>query len=48
MSPYEAHARATMNWTGGDLKKENKAMYALSKARILSLGYGADGRNLLA
>jgi len=41
MSPYEAHARATMNWTGGDLKKENKAIYALSKARILSLGYGA-------
>lgn len=39
-SPYEAHARATMNWTGGELKKENKELYALAKARVLGLGYG--------
>lgn len=39
-SPYEAHARATMNWTGGELKKENKDLYALAKARVLGLGYG--------
>jgi len=39
-SPYEAHARATMGWTGGMLKKENKDLYALAKARVLGLGYG--------
>lgn len=38
-SPYEAHARATMGWTGGELKKENKGLYALAKARVLGLGY---------
>lgn len=38
-SPYEAHARATMGWKGGELKKENKALYALAKARVLGLGY---------
>lgn len=40
MSVYEAHARATMGWTGGSLKKEDAAKYALAKARVLSLGYG--------
>lgn len=39
-SPYEAHARATMGWTGGDLKKENNPRYKLAKARVLGLGYG--------
>lgn len=38
--PYEAHARATMGWTGGEMKKENKELYALAKARVLGLGYG--------
>lgn len=41
MSPYEVHARASMSWTGGDLKKEDKRGYALAKARVLALGYGA-------
>lgn len=41
MGPYEAHARASMGWTGGNLKKENPQMYALAKARVLALGYGA-------
>lgn len=41
MSPYEAHARLYMGWTGGNLKKENKKLYALAKARVLALGYGA-------
>lgn len=41
MSPYEAHARASMGWTGGNLKKENSQVYALAKARVLALGYGA-------
>jgi len=38
-SVYEAHARSTMGWTGGDLKKENKEVYAFAKARCLGLGY---------
>ena len=38
-SPYQAHAISTMNWTGGDLKKENKGLYALAKARVLGLGF---------
>lgn len=41
MSPYEAHARSSMNWTGGNLKKEDPKLYALAKARVLALGYGA-------
>ncbi|MBP7831072.1 MAG: hypothetical protein KA248_14270 [Kiritimatiellae bacterium] len=39
-SPYEAHARATMGWTGGPLKQEDKQLYALAKCRVLALGYG--------
>lgn len=38
---YEAHARASMGWTGGKLKAEDKELYALAKARVLALGYGA-------
>lgn len=38
-SPYEAHARATMGWTGGELKTENKTLYSLAKARELGLGF---------
>ena len=41
MSPYEAHARASMGWAGGSLKKESPQVYALAKARVLALGYGA-------
>jgi DNA polymerase len=37
---YEAHARESMGWTGGPLKKENEKLYALAKARVLGLGYG--------
>ena len=37
---YEAHARSTMGWTGGNLKKENAELYSLAKARVLGLGYG--------
>lgn len=40
-SVYEAHARLTLGWDGGVLKKENPAMYALAKARVLGLGYGS-------
>lgn len=38
---YEVHARKTMGWNGGKLKAEDPAKYALAKARVLSLGYGA-------
>lgn len=41
MSPYEAHARLTMDWTGGELKKEDPQLYMLAKVRVLALNYGA-------
>lgn len=41
ISVYEAHARATMGWRGGELKHENPDLYRLAKARVLGLGYGA-------
>jgi DNA polymerase I-like protein with 3'-5' exonuclease and polymerase domains len=44
MSIYEAHARDTMGWTGGDLKKENPALYKAAKARVLGLGYGCGAK----
>ena len=33
MSPYEAHARQTMGWTGGKLKDEDPELYLLAKVR---------------
>lgn len=41
LHPYEAHARTSMGWTGGPLKKGDPQLYALSKGRILALNYGA-------
>ena len=41
MSPYEAHARLTMGWTGGKLKDEDPGLYMLAKVRVLQLGYGS-------
>lgn len=41
VSPYEAHARQTMGWTGGILKKEDPELYTLAKVRVLQLGYGS-------
>jgi len=44
--PYEAHARLTMNWTGGDLAeagktdKNAKRLRDTSKGRVLAGGYG--------
>lgn len=46
-SPYQAHAMTTMGWTGGELKKEDPRKYALAKARLLSLGYGAAFEKLI-
>mgnify|MGYP003335641913 CR=1 FL=1 len=46
-SPYEAHARATMDWKGGDLKKSDKDLYALAKARVLGLGYGCGWQKFI-
>lgn len=47
ISPYQAHAEATMGWTEGDMKKLIAAgrkdvadIYALAKARVLGLGFG--------
>lgn len=46
-SPYEAHARRTMNWTGGELKHADKYLYALAKARVLGLGYGCGWKKFI-
>lgn len=46
-SPYQAHAMTTMGWKGGNLKDEDDKLYALAKARLLSLGYGAGWEKLL-
>jgi DNA polymerase len=43
VSVYEAHAIRTLKWVSGDLKKLNPSLYALAKARVLALGYGAGG-----
>ena len=49
MSPYEAHCRATMGFSGAVLDKKDP-MYRLAKARVLALGYGAGWRkfNIMA
>lgn len=47
-SPYEAHARTTMKWLAGELKKENPAIYALAKARVLGLGYQCAWEKFIA
>jgi hypothetical protein len=47
MSPYEAHSRTTMGWTGGNLKKENPDLYNLAKIRVLALGFGAGWRKFI-
>jgi hypothetical protein len=47
MSPYEAHARSSMGYEGGPMKKVMKedldvaGQYQLAKARVLALGYNA-------
>lgn len=40
VSIYEVHARASMDWTGGVLKKEDPLIYLLAKCRVLGLGFG--------
>lgn len=37
---YQAYAKAAGTYSGSDLKKENAALYQLSKAQCLGLGYG--------
>ena len=48
MAIYEVHARNTMGWTGGKLKEEDATKYALAKARVLSLGYGAGAEKFVS
>lgn len=47
MPIYEAHARLTMGWSGGVLKKENPDLYNLAKIRVLALGYGAGWQKFI-
>jgi hypothetical protein len=46
-SVYEAHARATMGFTGEHLDKSSD-LYALAKARILALGYGCGSDRFIS
>lgn len=48
MPIYEAHARETMGWTGGDLKKENPVLYKAAKARVLALGYACGPKKYVS
>lgn len=48
MAIYEAFARASMGWTGGNLKRENKYLYNLAKAQVLALGYGAGWKKFVS
>ncbi len=48
MAIYEAHARASMGWKGGVLKKEDAQLYKLAKIRELGLGYGAGAEKFVA
>lgn len=41
MGIYEAFARDSLGWKGGELKKEDKKLYALAKADVLGLQFGA-------
>jgi len=47
VSVYEAHARRTMNWTGGSLKIEDPSLYSLAKARVLGLGFGCGAKTFI-
>lgn len=46
MNVYEAHARLTMGWRGGELKAEDPAQYKLAKIRVLQLGYQSGAAKL--
>jgi hypothetical protein len=48
MAIYEAFARSSMGWKGGNLKKENKYLYNLAKAQVLALGYGAGWEKFIS
>jgi hypothetical protein len=41
MGIYEGFARESLDWKGGKLKDEDPKLYALSKADVLGLGFGA-------
>jgi DNA polymerase len=43
---YEAHARASMGWKGGDLKAEAPGIRDLAKVRVLALGFQQGSKRL--
>ena len=47
ISVYEGHARKSMGWTGGPLKKEDPKLYLLAKIRVLGLGFGCGHEKFL-
>lgn len=46
-SVYEAFARTSLGWTGGNLKKEDESGYALAKAMVLGLGFGCGWKKFI-
>ena len=48
MPLYEAHARATMGYEGGSMKKDDPDGYRLAKARVLGLGYGCGAQKFVS
>lgn len=47
-SIYQIHAENQMGWSGTSLKKEEPLLYALAKARVLALGFGAGHAKFVA
>jgi DNA polymerase I-like protein with 3'-5' exonuclease and polymerase domains len=41
---YQAHAEASMGFTGKNLKEEDLQQYLLAKCRVIGLGYGAGAK----
>lgn len=48
MSVYEVHARRTMGWTGGDIKKEDPDRQFVAKQRVLGLGFNCGPKRFMA
>lgn len=46
-SVYEAFARTSLGWTGGNLKKEDESVYAMAKAMVLGLGFGCGWKKFI-
>lgn len=48
MDIYEAFARVSMGWTGGNLKKEDPDQRQMCKVQVLQLGYGSGWEKFMS